>query len=110
MSAVWGEPPNYGEDDDHGGVFFIKLKLTGPTFKVIASTGLGWDHVSVSLPNRCPTWGEMDALKRKFFEDDEPAFQLHVPPADHISFHPYCLLIWRPQDQAIPLPPRGMVA
>ncbi len=109
-AAMMGDVPNYGEHDDTGGVFFIKPKLTGPTFKCLAGSGLGWDHVSISLPNRCPTWEEMDKLKRLFFEDDETAFQLHLPPSDHISVHPFCLHIWRPHDQEIPLPPKGMVA
>jgi hypothetical protein len=39
----------------------------------------------------------MEFVKRIFFADDETAMQLHVPLAEHISHHPYCLHIWRPQ-------------
>jgi hypothetical protein len=64
---------------------------------IIASNGMGWDHVSVSRADRCPTWDEMELVKRLFFKDDECAMQLHVPPSDHINCHPNCLHLWRPQ-------------
>jgi len=76
---------------------------------VQVSIGGGWDHVSVSLKNRCPNWFEMDYIKRLFFEEDEIAYQLHVKPEDHINIFRYCLHIWRPQNQEIPLPPVYMV-
>jgi hypothetical protein len=84
--------------------------------RVIASSGkdqtednFKWDHVSASLPDRCPTWEEMDYLKRLFFKPDEVCFQLHMPPNENISNHPYCLHIWRPLEAKIPLPPSIMV-
>lgn len=51
---------------------------------VIASSGdpaVPWEHVSVSVSGarRCPTWEEMDAVKRLFWADDETVMQLHVP-------------------------------
>jgi len=84
--------------------------------RVIASAGRvqtdpawRWDHVSVSLSNRTPTWEEMDYIKRLFFHPEEICFQLHVASAEHISNHDYCLHIWRHVDQQIPLPPPEMV-
>lgn len=93
-----------------GGAFRIPHHSTGVELRVIASSGGGWDHVSVSLPNRCPNWIEMEFVKRLFFFSDEVAMQLHVPTSDHINFHPHCLHIWRPHGQQIPLPPVEMVA
>jgi hypothetical protein len=94
----------YGSTGDGtAGVFRMKH------LAIIASNGEGWDHVSVSLPDRTPTWAEMEAVKRAFFEDHEVAMQLHVPPKDHISVHPHCLHLWRPHGVEIPLPPKGMV-
>ena len=78
--------------------------------RIIASTGIGWDHVSVSLANRCPEWQEMEHVKRLFFTETETAMQLHLPPSEHISLHPYCLHLWRPQNAEIPRPPAIMVA
>jgi hypothetical protein len=92
-------------DTSHNGAFII-----GP-LRIIASNRGGWDHVSVSLPDRCPTWAEMDAIKRLFFNPDEIAMQLHVAEADHISIHPYVLHLWRPHSKLkrIPLPPKDFV-
>lgn len=98
-----------GVGDDTGGCFKVKSPIDGGDLRIIVSIGLGWDHVSVSRANRCPNWPEMEHVKRLFFRDDETAMQLHVPPADHINCHPYCLHIWRPHDAAIPMPPSWMV-
>ena len=77
----------------------------GTPMMVVASNGGGWDHISVSAQGRCPTWDEMERVKRLFFRDNEVAFQLHVPPRNHINNHPYTLHLWRPHDATIPLPP-----
>jgi hypothetical protein len=81
----------------------------GEKLKVIASSGNGWDHVSVSLPTRTPSWREMEFIKRLFFKPDETAMQLHVRPEDHINLVASCLHIWRPIDVEIPLPPKVFV-
>lgn len=100
----------YGSSGDGGtGVFNLPSPRTQVTLRVIASDGMDWDHVSVSLPNRCPNWTEMEHVKRTFFQEHETAMQLHVPPSDHINRHPYCLHLWRPQKAEIPRPPAGMV-
>lgn len=65
----------------------------------------GWDHVSVSLKHRTPTWEEMDWVKRMFFEDNDAVFQFHVPVSQHINCHPNCLHLWRPTKVDFPLPP-----
>lgn len=89
--------------DDLEGMFVIPFQSFH--LRVIASHGLGWDHVSVSLPNRCPNWLEMCFVKELFFDDEECVMQLHPPKSKYISNHPYCLHLWRPQDTAIALPP-----
>ena len=100
----------YGsEGDDTCGAFRMKSILDGGEILIIASSGAGWDHVSVSRQTRCPNWPEMEQVKRMFFLDNETAMQLHVPPADHINNHPYTLHLWRPQNQEIPRPPGIMV-
>lgn len=70
----------------------------------------GWEHVSVSTLRRCPTWEEMDAVKRLFWDDSECVMQLHVPRSDHKNLHPYCLHLWKPTNQDIPRPPADFVA
>lgn len=98
----------FGEiGDDTAG--FFELPNGGNTIRIVASSGEGWDHVSVSLKDRTPTWEEMDSVKRLFFHGHETAMQLHVPEKDHINHHPNCLHLWRPLLQAIPKPPWWMV-
>lgn len=94
--------------DGNGAAFRVRINSLW-LLKVIASDGYGWDHVSVSCEGRCPTWGEMELIKRLFFKEDETAMQLHVPPQDHVNCHPYCLHLWRPQDAEIPRPPSELV-
>ena len=92
-----------------GGAFEIPFPATGARLRVIATALDGWDHVSVSLKNRCPNWLEMSRIKDLFFEPHECAMQLHVPAEDHVNTHPYCLHLWRPHDVEIPRPPALMV-
>lgn len=98
-----------GIGDHETGMFEMPSPIDGGVLRIVASAGLGWDHVSVSRQNRCPNWPEMEHVKRLFFRDDETAMQLHVPPEDHINCHPYCLHLWRPHDQPLPRPPAWMV-
>lgn len=93
------------------GAFFV-VHHDGVLLRIIMSTGGGWDHVSVSPPRlaRTPTWEEMQWVKEQFFKPEEAVMQLHPPASDYRNLHPYCLHLWRPQHQAIPLPPGIMVA
>jgi hypothetical protein len=101
------------------GMFHLRCPLTNEKLRILVSDGnyadaglaaeYAWEHVSVSLPNRCPTWKEMDWVKDVFWRDDEVVMQLHVAKSDHINRHPYCLHLWRPITAAIPLPPKGAV-
>lgn len=92
--------------DSGNGKFIIPHKR----MTIVCSNGGGWDHVSVSVADRCPSWDEMEWVKREFFEDGDCCMQLHVPPGQHINVHPYCLHIWRPHEATIPRPPAFMVA
>lgn len=96
--------------NDTCGAFFIRMSNADKTpLFIIASVSHGWDHVSVSLPDRCPTWEEMAFVARRFFKPDEIAYQLHVPSTIHINNHPFCLHWWRPHNDHIPIPPTILV-
>lgn len=101
--------PLAGMGDEHSGAFMLKLDGSKLIFSVIASTGMGWDHVSVSAEERCPKWNEMQQIKELFFKDDEVVIQLHPAKENYINHHPNCLHLWRPQHQNIPLPDPVMV-
>lgn len=96
-------------DETLEGAFVFASPQDQQALRAIACVGEGWDHVSVSRTDRCPTWDEMEFVKRKFFREEETAMQIHVPPAKHINCHPYVLHIWRPHAWPIPLPPRDMI-
>lgn len=98
-----------GVGDETCGMFQVPSPIDKAPLKIVASSDLGWDHVSVSRTNRCPNWPEMEHVKHLFFKDEETAMQLHVPPTDHINCHPNCLHLWRPQQAEIPRPPAIMV-
>ena len=85
------------------------VTLHGKMLNVIYSDGGGWDHVSVSLPNRCPTWDEMCIIKDIFFREDECCVEYHPRKRDYVNVHKYCLHIWKPQDEIIPTPPKILV-
>lgn len=76
---------------------------------IIVSDGEGWDHVSVSLPNRCPSWEEMCFVKDLFFEPHEVAIQIHPARSEYVNHHPFCLHLFRHQTKSIPTPPSWMV-
>lgn len=103
----------HGELASPTGADFGMFRIPGPhgrELTVMASsgdvlTGILWEHVSVSTPTRCPNWPEMDFVKRLFWDDEEAVMQLHPPRSQWVNHHPYCLHLWRPIDQAIPLPP-----
>lgn len=55
----------------------------------------GFEHVSVSLLNRCPNWPEMSFVKNLFWKDSETVFEFHPSKATYVSNHPFCLHMWR---------------
>ena len=105
------------ESDGMNGAFVIKLHRWHPqgyaTAMVVCSDRRGWDHVSVHietpLEQRCPTWEEIDYIRKLFFRGDEWVMQLHAPADKNINEHPYTLHLWRPQNESIPVPPRDFV-
>lgn len=92
------------EGQTHG-LFFIDFRST--KLKVIACDGKdsGWDHVSVSLPNRCPNWIEMSKVKDLFFGEDETVIQFHPKKSEYVNNHPNCLHLWRKYNEEHELPP-----
>jgi len=98
-------PGSGGAGNHANGMFEIPSR----GLRIVISDGGDWDHVSVSRQERCPTWEEMEWVKREFFEPGDCCMQLHVPTAEHRNNHPFCLHIWRPHHAAIPMPPLFMV-
>lgn len=97
------------EEAGNNGLFFVQLRKGGPVFKIIATDGDGWEHVSISLPDRCPLWKEMCALKDLFWDEDDVVMQLHPAKSEHVNVHAFCLHLWRPTEVPIPTPPKHFV-
>lgn len=57
------------ERSGNNGAFMVPYRggASGVILAVVVSDGDDWDHVSVSLQNRCPTWDEMCWIKAIFF-------------------------------------------
>jgi hypothetical protein len=93
------------------GAFLIPGPNSGRALKCLVSDGRddGWEHVSVSLPSRCPNWLEMSYIKDLFWAEDEWVVQFHPAKSDHINVHPYCLHMWRPLNEQFPTPPKAAV-
>ena len=93
--------------DGFGGTYYDKKSRCKLNF--IVSWGAGWEHCSVSLPNRCPSWEQMCVMKELIWNDDEVCMQLHPAKKDYVNNHNYCLHIWKPINKEIPTPPSMMV-
>jgi len=77
--------------------------------KTIASDQMAWEHVSVSLGDRCPTWDEMCRVKNIFWDEEDCVVQYHPPKSDYVNNHPYCLHLFRPIGIELPKPNSIMV-
>lgn len=93
-------------------------KIKDYYIQIIASTGMGWEHVSITLRERgnkgafikrCPVWAEMCYVKDLFWDDEETVVQYHPPKSEHVNNHPFCLHLWRPIEVEMPLPHKLMV-
>jgi hypothetical protein len=105
----------YKSDDSFGntGAFQIKVYSTGKFLflNVISTDGEsdGWEHVSVSLPTRCPTWEEMNNIKNLFWGEEETVIQFHPPKSEYVNRHQYTLHLWKNRNQEIILPDKILV-
>jgi hypothetical protein len=102
-------PLGSSQADGNNGAGFIPTRPGQTPLKFICSDGAGWEHVSVSLPNRCPTWEEMCKVKDLFWTQDECVVQFHPPRSEYVNNHPYCLHLWRPISCQMPMPPSILV-
>lgn len=95
-------------DAGNNGAFMLKLRH-GQVLMAIASNAIGWEHVSVSRRDRCPTWEEMCQVKDLFWDGDDCVVQFHPPKTQYVNNHPYCLHLWRQVGAEFPAPPKILV-
>lgn len=98
----------------NNGCFRLPPKIASRVLFVIASDGLGWEHVSVHARQGkkafTPTWAEMCYVKDIFWGEEDVVMQLHPAKSEYINNFPFTLHLWRPTEaESIPLPPSIMV-
>lgn len=101
----------------------VDLVIVASTGGTKAETGLDfdvpWEHVSVHATekydrlsvelNFTPLWGEMDFVKRLFWDDSDVVIQFHINDSRKVNRHENTLHLWRPTAFELPLPPRECV-
>lgn len=102
-----GTPMEVGTPGENYGAFMVPFE--GRDLRVIASDGMGWEHVSVSLRNRTPNWREMCLIKDLFWDPEDVVIQFHPRASEYVNFHAFCLHLWRPIGVELPTPPAIMV-
>lgn len=102
---------------DRYGAFMCLCPATGQLLKIIAACGdmkdgsqgfpggTLWDHVSVSLKDRTPTWEEMCWVKGLFFDEEECVVQYHPPKSKYVNQNATVLHMWKPLEAVFPMPP-----
>lgn len=98
--------------DGPNGAFTVTIK--GDRLRVIAHDGVhghatGWEHVSVSLSNKSPSWEQMEVIRRLFWAETETVVQIHPPLDDYVNIHPYTLHLWRKIGGEHELPPKELI-
>ena len=92
------------ETSGNNGAFLIDSPICNRELFVLASDGMGWEHVSVSLKNRCPNWPEMCHIKNLFWSEEDIIVQFHPRKSEYIDNHPFCLHLWKNKTKSFPTP------
>jgi hypothetical protein len=53
----------------------------------------GW-HLSISHPDRYPTWDEIKAARFRFLPNDVTMAMLLPPKEEYVNLHPNCFQLW----------------
>lgn len=80
-------------DDGMKGIIILR----GWKGSIIASTGAGWEHVSVRPLKKSytPSWADMCLIKDIFWKEDEAVIQIHPTKEEYVNNLPNCLHLWR---------------
>jgi len=82
---------------------------------VLASDGLGWEHVSLHIIDkqadkmRTPLWAEMCQIKDLFWDEEDVVVQYHPRKSEYVNNHPNVLHLWRKAGEDFPTPPKILV-
>lgn len=87
-----------------GAIKLQGMRIKTITFAVMADAQTDWEHVSISLPDRCPTWDEMCWIKSLFWSPEDCVVQYHPPESEYVNNAKFCLHLWKYAGQ-MPRPP-----
>jgi hypothetical protein len=94
--------------DGNNGAFLIR-QSNGRDLWIIASDGMGWEHVSVHIfdgkRSLTPRWEEMCKIKDIFWDKEDVVIQYHPRESEYVNNHPNTLHLWRPIGIELPTPP-----
>lgn len=97
------------EEFGNNGWFLIPSpKQSGRRLLIVASDGLGWEHVSVHAAEGTrtitPTWDEMCFVKDIYWDEEDVVVQFHPRRSEYVNWHPNTLHLWRPTGFIFPTP------
>lgn len=95
-----------GSDSSAGnnGFFVFTDFKSNKEVRCMASDGEGWEHVSVSMQSRIPSWEIMCRVKELFWDKEDCVIQYHPPESQYVNNHPNCLHLWRKIGYEFPVP------
>lgn len=80
---------------------------------IIASDGMGWEHVSVHArvgrEMFTPYWDEMCFIKKAFWDAEDVVIQYHPKESEYVNNAPAVLHLWRKIGFEMPTPPSILV-
>jgi hypothetical protein len=79
------------------------------TLKVLRSIstmkdGSKWYHISISRPDKLPSWEDLTAVKNDFIGEEKFALQVIPAKEDHVNVNPFCLHLWSPYQMPLNYP------
>lgn len=80
------------------------LRAIGSTDR--CEQGIRWRHLSLSLPDRYPTWDELKQARYQFFDETVEVLQFFPPRDEYVNKHPFCFHLWARCDRFRMLPTR----
>lgn len=95
------------DNDGMGGKYYDKYSNKWLNF--IFSYQLGWEHLSVSMPGKTPSWDQMCVMKNIFWNENEACVEYHPKKEEYVNDHEHCLHIWKPTEVELPTPPTILV-
>lgn len=102
--ADWGAPDEFGPD----GWTFVSRVPTDPGRIIVTAwdhdDGHPWIHASISRADRMPDYADLKLLHEAIWPNGY-AYQVFVPPSEHVNIHDQALHLWGRADNTPAFPP-----